>query len=158
MVRAQGKKLGELLAAVGAEVPLIGVVHEVLEDEPTLFKETAFAGKGEILYDPEKAFFPEENQGALGLLRAGSMMNIARFIGAGGGAGSAKGAYNYHGGVLVFGPEDQGVLYQSLELDFGDLANSDEITAAIASLGKLEGGRPAEQKAKADEEPARARL
>ena len=126
MVRAQGLQLASLPLG---KVPLYGVVYERLADEPEQFARAAGGGDGGavrmLLAEPPSPFFPLPSRGALGLLRLPFLGNLFRALARGDApSGNMVGDYSMAGGVLVVGPGDRGIQYQSLESDFGDLVRT----------------------------------
>lgn len=116
-------------------VPLYGIVLENLDSEPDGYIQSAWGGKHSLYLDEAKAFFPVKNGGALDLLKIDSIMNIIKLkMRDDAVPGNQKGNYKYHGGVLVVGAGDQGILYESYEASFGDKVDAAKLQAAVEKI------------------------
>jgi len=131
MARDQAHRLQHTARFAG--IPIYGVLNEVVADEAEKFRLDTGLEEGHIYFDRTKSFFPEKSSGAIGLLSFTVFKNTLRSL-ASGRASNFDGDYSYKGGVLVLGPGDQGVLYEYREDVYGELADVDAITAAIASF------------------------
>lgn len=130
-MREQGRLLAQLDLG---DVPLIGVVHELVEDEPLDFHNAAFGGNHKLIHDPTKAFFPLETSLA-SVLSPQFVRNMIKYVASGLPAGNNfAGDYKYASGVAVIGPGDQGILYQSAEETLGDHVDTDAILAAVSKF------------------------
>ena len=116
-------------------VPVYGIVHENLGEEPLDFFDVAFGSKHAVLLDSHKAFLPHKNQGAISLFSMGALRNtLAYTMSDNKLPGNIVGDYAFHGAVLVVGPGDQGIVYESLEGSFGDRADSDALLKAVRAF------------------------
>jgi len=115
-----------------AGVPIYGLVHENMGTEVQDFSKFF---KGEIFLDRKRSFF----MGYLGLLRGlikpsvWSSVNRAK---AGGFEGNMKGEGRYLGGVYLFGPRNQGLVYHHEESEWGDHAKVEDVSEAIKKIQK----------------------
>lgn len=135
-MRSQSKELSDLLSELDLHgVPLYGVIHEVLDSEPQDFVRAAWNSKHTLFHDPEKAFFPKQNSGAIQLLSFSFLKNYINHRSSETKVdGNQRGDYKYHGGVIVLGSGEQGILYQMYEETFGDKADLDAVRDAISRI------------------------
>lgn len=132
-MREQGRLLAQLDLG---NVPLIGVVHELVDDEPLEFQRAAFSGNHRVIHDPTKAFFPLETSLA-SVLSPQFVRNMIKLVSSGLPAGNnLTGDYKYASGVAVVGPGDQGILYQSAEETLGDHVDTDAVLEAVAKFSR----------------------
>jgi len=111
-------------------VRLYGVVHEdfgVKEFQPFF--------KGEIFLDAERRFYgPRERwMGMSGFMRLSVWLSVFRARGKKM-EGNMKGEGRLLGGVFVIGPNDDGIVFEHREAEFGDHANLTDIMSAVKKM------------------------
>lgn len=130
-MREQGRLLAQLDLG---NVPLIGVVHELVDDEPQEFQRAAFSGNHNLIHDPSKAFFPLPTS-LTSAVSVQFVKNLFNLLSSGLMAGNNfAGDYSYASGIAVIGPGNQGIVYQSSEETLGDAIDTDAILDAIAQF------------------------
>jgi len=130
-VREQGRLLAQLDLG---DVPLIGVVHELIDDEPQKFQRAAFSGNHNLIHDPSKAFFPLPTSLA-SIFSLQFVANLANFVSSAKPAGNNfVGDYKHASGIAVVGPGNQGILYQASEETLGDSFDTSAVLAAVAKF------------------------
>jgi len=131
MCREEAQQISSLKPQLdAASIPLYGFVHEKIGTEVEDFNKFF---KGEIFMDRQRKFF----MGYLGLLhgmiKPSVWSNIKR-VKATGIVGNMTGEGRYLGGVYLFGPGSQGLVYHHEESEWGDHAKIEDISEAIKKI------------------------
>uniref|UniRef100_A0A3Q2YWC8 Peroxiredoxin-like 2A n=1 Tax=Hippocampus comes TaxID=109280 RepID=A0A3Q2YWC8_HIPCM len=112
-------------------VPMYAVVKENIGNEVQNFRSYF---NGEIFLDERRFFGPRERRlGLLAFLRAGVWMNGLRAFGKGF-KGNVLGEGFVLGGVFVLGREQQGILLEHREIEFGDKVNIEDVIQAVGRI------------------------
>jgi len=131
LCREEASELASLLPELNQRgVPLVGIVHEELgveEFRPYL--------KGDLFLDKERVFYgPQERRMFLsGFLRWGVWQSLFRARGKGV-AGNLEGEGRILGGLFVMGANDQGVILEYREKEFGDHADLKDVMSAVDKI------------------------
>lgn len=105
------------------------IVKENLDNEVEEFREFF---SGEIYLDEHQHFYgPLKRVGGYGGLLNLKVVSAIRNSKA---KGNLKGEGWTMGGVLVVGPQDQGILYEHLETKFGVRCNIEDVLAAVKQI------------------------
>lgn len=133
MCREEASQLSSLqpeLAQLG--IPLVGIVHQKLGADN--FKPYL---KGDLFLDAERKFYgPKERWMFLtGFLRVGVWKSMWRARGV---DGNFEGEGRLLGGVFVIGPQDQGVLLEHKEKEFGDHVDLKDVRDAVQRIKTTE--------------------
>ncbi|KAG7507400.1 redox-regulatory protein FAM213A-like [Solea senegalensis] len=113
-------------------VPLYAVVKEDIGTEVQNFRPYL---KGEIFLDEKKRFYGplERKMGLLAFLRPGVWLSGLRAFNKGF-MGNIMGEGFVLGGVFVIGREEQGILLEHREIEFGDKVNIEEVLRAARRI------------------------
>ncbi|TNN03275.1 hypothetical protein fugu_000304 [Takifugu bimaculatus] len=115
-------------------VPLYAVVKEDVGTEIQNFRPYF---QGEIFLDEKRRFYGprERKMGLLGFLRVGVWMNGLRAFRSGF-MGNVLGEGFVLGGVFVIGREQQGILLEHREREFGDKVNIEDVIQAVDRIAQ----------------------
>lgn len=93
--------------------------------------------KGEIFLDEQRRFYGprERKMGLLAFLRVGVWMNGLRAFKSGF-MGNVAGEGFVLGGVFVIGREQQGILLEHREIEFGDKVNTEDVIRAARRIAQ----------------------
>jgi len=133
LCREEAKNLSSSLKPQIGQINLVGIVHESLGVEE--FRSQFFAD-GPIYLDSERNFFKllgDRWLGLTGFFMPSVWSNIQRAK-AKGIEGNMEGEGKLLGGLLVVGPNDQGVLFVHREEVWGDHAKLEDVLEACRKI------------------------
>lgn len=133
MCREEASDLSSLKAQLDeCGVCLYAVVKENVGSEIQLFRPYF---SGEIFLDQQRGFFGplERWMGVSGILRGGVWMNGWRAYQSGY-WGNVKGEGFVLGAVYVIGPQQQGILLEHREMEFGDKVQKSDVLQAVEQI------------------------
>lgn len=129
MCREEASQLSSLLSKLNQHgVPLVGVVHQKRGADQ--FKSYL---KGELFLDSKRKFYgPHQRWMFLtGFLRISVLKAFWRARGI---ENNLDGEGRLLGGLFVIGPQDQGVLLEHREKEFGDKADLKDVMDAVSRI------------------------